>query len=67
MPVLTPEDAAQILNRLRLVPPDLCDLCKTPFSDAVPARQTTLGAYQAWVCDWCLERHEAMPLRPRTR
>ena len=60
MSILTPDQAAQILERMQTTPPSRCDLCQTPFSDDTPARQTRLGPFPAWLCSECLQRHEAM-------
>lgn len=60
MPVLTPQQAAAVLERMRADPPPTCDLCNVQFSDVEPPHQTNLGPFPSWMCAACLTRHEAM-------
>lgn len=61
MPVLTPADAAKILERMKTTPKGRCELCGTPLDTSA----LMIGQYPVWMCQVCRDRHERVTQRRR--
>ncbi len=65
MPVLTPAEAAKILDRMRHTPADTCELCGTVLNSEALETLMQIGPYPVWMCTTCRQRHEKLAQRRR--